>query len=136
MKRFKRTKGHRSGLETAFDKITKLKGFNLTYEDTVLAYHTLPQKKRYTPDWTVRPGWYIESKGRLSSADRKKHLYIKEQHPTVRILIVFQRPQNKLYKGSPTSYGQWATKVGIEWCAVEDVKVWSKFIKEALKHGN
>ena len=136
MKRFKRTKGHRSGLETALDRAFKLKGFNLEYESTVLPFVTSPQKRRYTPDWTIREGWHIEAKGRMSSADRKKHLYIKEQHPTARILIVFQRPQNKLYKNSPTTYGQWCTKMGIEWCAVEDVKIWSKFIKEALKHGN
>ena len=128
-----KTKEYRSGFEESFAFELKRRRLKAEYEKDVLAFVTSPQKRRYTPDWTIREGWYIEAKGRLSSADRKKHLYIKEQHPTARILVVFQRPQNKLYKGSPTSYGQWATKVGIEWCAVEDVKVWSKFIKTALK---
>lgn len=133
MRRFKRIKGHRSGLETKFNAICISKGIKLGYETTVLPFTTSPQKRKYKPDWTVKPGWYIETKGRMLSADRKKHLYIKQQHPKIRLLIVFQRPQNKLYKGSPTDYGGWCDKNNIEWCSFEDTKTWQGFIKEALK---
>lgn len=133
MIKFKRKKGHRSGLETAFDTVLKLKGITLDYETDMLPYVTAPQKKKYIPDWTIRSGWYIETKGRLTSQDRKKLLYVKAQHPEVRLLVVFQRPQNKIYKGSPTSYGDWATKEKIEWCAFEDLAKILKFIKAAKK---
>ena len=126
-------KEHRSGLETAFNHLCKEKGFELEYETDVLPFVTLPQKRRYTPDWTVRKGRYIETKGRWDSSGRKKALYVKEQHPTVRILYVFQRPNNTLSKVSKTTYGEWATKNGIEWCGFEDTKTWFKWIKEALK---
>ncbi len=133
MIKFKKKKGHRSGLETAFNKVCLLKGIKLGYElkESVLPFVTAPQKRKYHPDWTIKPGWYIETKGRLTSSDRKKMVYVKEQHPKARILVVFQRPQNKLYKGSPTTYGQWCDKVGIQWAAFEDTAKWMKFIKFA-----
>ena len=126
-------KEYRSGLETAFQFICDKERISLGYETSVLPFVTPSQKRRYIPDWTIRDGWYIETKGRLVAADRKKLLLIKEQHPTVRLLVVFQRPQNFIYKKSPTTYGEWATKHGIEWCAFEDTKSWMKFIREGSK---
>ena len=124
---------HRSKFETNFNDLCKTKGYDLGYETTCLPFTTAPEKRRYTPDWTIRKGWYIETKGRLDSAGRKKLLYIKQQHPDARILVVFQRHQNKIYKGSNTSYSQWATKSGIEWCGYEDSNRIFAFIQEAQK---
>lgn len=123
---------HRSKFETNFNELCKEEGFDLGYETSVLPFTTEVQKRRYIPDWTIKSGWYIETKGRLVAADRRKMLYVKQQHPEARILVVFQRYQNKLYPGSPTTYGEWATKNDIEWCAYQDKYIWLEFIQEAL----
>ncbi|CVI61053.1 endodeoxyribonuclease [Agrobacterium leguminum] len=70
----------------------------------------------YTPDF-INPstGQIFETKGRFTSADRSKHLAIKSQHPELDITLVFQRPQNKIRKGSKTSYADWCDKYGIKW---------------------
>lgn len=134
MRRPKKHNGiHRSKFETNFLAQVTKKGFNLDYETSVLAYVSPVQKRKYNPDWTIKPGWYIETKGRFTSSDRKKILLVKEQHPEARILIVFQRQQNKLYKGSPTSYTEWCKANDVECCGFEEQDKWLKFIQEAIK---
>ena len=125
--------GHRSGFETLFNNLATAKGYTLAYEASLLPFVTQPQKRIYHPDFTAAPGWYIETKGRLQSADRTKLLLIKEQHPTARILIVFQRPDHTINKGSKTTYGAWATKHGLEWCTTDDEDTWTGFIQDAQK---
>ncbi|WP_174008465.1 endodeoxyribonuclease [Agrobacterium tumefaciens] len=85
----------------------------LKYEAVRLKYTV---EHHYTPDW-VDPstGQIFETKGRFTSADRSKHLAIKSQHPELDITLVFQRPQNKIRKGSKTSYADWCDKHGIKW---------------------
>jgi len=101
-----------------------------TFEYKVEETHT------YTPDFTVelaRPTkktkgkvFYIEYKGVLDRPTRKKMLLIKKQYPTLDIRIVFQRGKNKIYKGSKTTYMDWANKHGFP-CADNEVpKSWLK----------
>ena len=132
----KYNKNHRSGLETAFQTICSERSIEVEYETDSLPFVTAPQKRRYIPDWKIGPGVYIETKGRFTAADRKKALYIKEQHPGVKILYVFQRPNNKLSKVSSTTYGDWCDKYGLEWCGFEDIKGWTKWIQKYQKKGN
>ena len=71
---------------------------------------------------------FVETKGRLTTADRKKMKLIKEQHPNLDIRILFQR-DNFLYKGSKTKYSQWAESVGYIWAVGKEVpKAWLKTI--------
>jgi hypothetical protein len=74
-------------------------------------------KHKYTPDFKLSNGIYIETKGRFLLDDRKKHLYIKEQYPDLDIRFVFQNPKTKLYKGSKTTYANWCDKHGFKWAA-------------------
>ena len=75
-----------------------------------------PEKKRfYLPDFKLRENVYIETKGKWTSDDRAKHVWIKEQHPDVTIYLLFQNANVKLNKRSKTSYGDWATKNGLLW---------------------
>ena len=126
----KHNKNHRSGLETAFQAICTERSIEIEYETDSLSFVTSPQKRRYIPDWTIRKGIYIETKGRFTAADRKKAIYVKEQHPDVRILYVFQRPSNTLSKQSSTTYGDWCDKYGIEWCAFSDIDFWTDWIRK------
>ncbi|GAF70452.1 unnamed protein product, partial [marine sediment metagenome] len=71
-----------------------------------------------TPDWTVvtRSGHtiYIEYKGVLDLATRKKMILVRDQHPDKDIRFVFQRGMNKIRKGSKTTYMMWAAKNGFD----------------------
>lgn len=70
----------------------------------------------YTPDFELlETGVIVECKGKLTIEDRKKLLWVKETYPNVRLVLLFMRANNPIRKGSPTSYGSWATKNGFEW---------------------
>ena len=126
--------GHRSGFETMFHKLAETEGYTLGYEKDLLAFVPPPKRRTYHPDFTAAPGWFIETKGRLDSADRTKLRLVKEQHPAARILIIFQRPNHTITKTSKTTYWQWAVKYGFPWCTVEDKDIWCKFIQEAQEN--
>lgn len=86
------------------------------YEPDKLEY-TIPAKvHKYTPDFKIGDKVYIESKGFFKYTDREKMLLIKEAYPDYKFYLCFQNAFVKLYKGSKTTYGDWATKNGFEWC--------------------
>jgi len=87
----------------------------LSYEEDILHYIVPETKRKYLPDWKVREGVYIETKGKLTAEDRKKLLFVKEQHPEIKLYLLFQNAQNRLTKKSQTTYGDWCDKNGIEW---------------------
>jgi hypothetical protein len=57
---------------------------------------------------------YVETKGRWTTADRKKMKYVLQCNPDIDIRIVFQNPNQKISKGSKTSYEAYALKMGIK----------------------
>ena len=59
----------------------KYECMKVEWED--LAYRT------YTPDFLLPNGIIIETKGRFTPEDRRKHLLIKKQHPDLDIRFVF-----------------------------------------------
>ena len=77
--------------------------------------------KKYWPDVVLPNGVCIEIKGMFDSEDRTKLLTVKKQNPKADIRIVFQRAKSPLYKGSKTSYGDWATKHGFPFCQGPEV---------------
>jgi hypothetical protein len=95
-----------------------------------------PTKPRhYTPDYRFKKktkGYmYVEYKGRLDLDTRKKMESVKAQHPTLDIRLIFKKPNNKIYKGSPTTYYQWALDHGFK--VSEDAwmpEAWKKEIKK------
>lgn len=73
--------------------------------------------KTYLPDFYLPEyDFYIEVKGRFTSQDRSKHLFIREQHPELDIRFMFDNPNSKLYKGSSATYGDWANKHNYLFC--------------------
>jgi Phage endonuclease I len=85
---------------------------HVTYEDTKLKYLV---EHVYNPDFTIAPNVFIETKGRFLSADRAKHLHIKEQHPEVKIYFLFGNADNTLTKSSKTTYAAWCEKYGFQY---------------------
>jgi len=122
------TAGFRSGLEEALAAELKAAGVPFDFEPFRIPY--LPTKpKHYTPDFVLTNGIVVETKGYFVSADRSKHLTIKQQHPDLDIRFVFARPSNRLGKKSQTTYAQWADSKGFKWAEKRIPHAW---IKEPL----
>tara|TARA_R110000796_G_scaffold11818_3_gene39666 strand:+ start:1973 stop:2389 length:417 start_codon:yes stop_codon:yes gene_type:complete len=122
--------GYRSGLEEGVGKQLTLSGLDWTYESERIPYIAKP--KTYTPDFIIKSKdsskVYIETKGRFIGADRAKHLLIKKQHPELDIRFVFTNPNQKLNKGSKTSYADWCIKYGFSYARKEIPESWIKLL--------
>lgn len=70
----------------------------------------------YRPDWSISDTKFIEVKGYFRANDRAKHLFIKKQHPEVTVYFIFGDSRNKLNRKSATTYADWCTKYGFEYC--------------------
>lgn len=105
---------YKSGLEQKTASILKRK---VTYESVKIPYVIPERTAYYTPDFvpSKRKNFYIETKGRWVAADRKKHLLIKEQHPEIEVVFIFERPYQTISKKSKTTYADWANKNGFRW---------------------
>jgi len=117
---------YRSGLERLTASLLKQKGLIHKHEATTLKYVKPASRHRYLVDFDLSgisstvPLIYLETKGRLTSQDRAKMRLVTEQHPTVPLVMLFSRPENKINKGSKTSYSAWADANGIRWCSLDD----------------
>ena len=103
--------GYRSGLEDKISEDLKDRKVKFEYEKLKIKYE-VHEDRTYTPDFTLPNGVIIESKGRFTPEDRKKHLLIKKQHPDLDIRFVFSNSKGKIRKGSKTSYADWCDKHG------------------------
>ena len=103
--------GYRSGLEKRVSEELDKSGVKYEYETQKIKYR-VEEDRTYTPDFILTNGIIVETKGRFTTADRKKHLLIQKQHPKLDIRFVFQNSRAKLYKGSKTTYAQWCDKWG------------------------
>lgn len=74
------------------------------------------EDKKYIPDFILPNGIILEVKGRFMLEDRKKHLFIRDQHPEHDIRFVFDNPNRKLYKGGKMTYGDWCDKHEFLYC--------------------
>jgi len=118
--------GYLSGLEESTANDLKARGIDAPYEAVTIEYGQPAQKRKYTPDFKLPNGIFIETKGRFTVEDRKKHLYIRESHPELDIRFVFDNPNAKLRKGSPTSYAMWCDKNGFKWAKKRVPDAWIK----------
>jgi len=132
-------KEFRSSLETLVSFLLQGSKVPFEFEDTVLKFLQPAQPRKYNPDFRIPAGTlsadspevFLETKGQLTSADRKKMKYVKEQHPDVPIILIFGRASNRLNKKSETTYGDWASKYGFPWIDVADFQN-QKDIKRCL----
>ena len=104
-----RKNGYRSGLEDAVATFLKENNFDFLYEKVKIEWEDLAYRT-YTPDFVLHNGIIIETKGMFTVADRRKHLYIKRQHPTLDIRFIFTSSKRKLRKGAKSTYGEWCVK--------------------------
>lgn len=90
------------------------------YEPDTLPFVQPEMKRKYIPDWKIKDKVYIETKGKLTAEDRKKMVWVKDQYPDYTFYFLFMNANNKIRKGSPTTYGDWASKNGFEWADFRD----------------
>ena len=118
--------GVKSGLEDAVQKQLKEAGIAFGYETLTLHYVQPESKHKYRPDFVLPNGLIIETKGRWELDDRQKMALIKKQHPDIDIRLIFSNSKNKISKGSPTTYGMWADKLGIPYADKQIPNEWLK----------
>lgn len=91
---------------------------NFEYETTSFPYIL---QKNYTPDWPVtRPDGsvlYIESKGLFDLDSRTKMLAVKNQHPDLEFVLLFQRDNTygRAKKEKKRRYSDWAQHHGFDY---------------------
>ena len=105
----------RSGLEKDFIKLLESYSIEPNYESRKLEYIVPESKHVYTPDFPVSPHIVIETKGRWVLEDRQKMLLIIKQYPDIDFRIVFYNANQKIKKGSKTTYAMWCDKHGFKW---------------------
>lgn len=124
----------RSGLEKR--TLDLLDSYHITYEyepkGKRLSY-TVPSKdSKYLPDVVIGK-YYFELKGYISDlGTRMKYLYVQEQNPDIKLVMVFQKPTLPIRKGSKTTYREWFEGKGIT-CL--DLKQFDNLMKEYKKTG-
>lgn len=128
MPRQKNKNKYRSKFEARFAKFLERLGIIFCFEKAKIPFIVPAQNRTYTPDFIYDPRKkspvdpkkfltleelkgkiIIETKGLLTTADRKKMLLVKEQHPDLDIRFVFMQDK-PLYKGSKTRYSDWCKK--------------------------
>jgi len=102
-----------SELNTAF-VLTKY-NIEFKYEPDKIPYEWR-EDKNYIPDFLLPNGIILEVKGRFMLEDRKKHLFLRDQHPDVDIRFVLDNPYRKLYKGGKMTYADWCDKYNFKYC--------------------
>lgn len=102
----------RSGLERQVARQITLAGHQLRYETDKIKYLRPAKPATYTPDFVLPNGIIVETKGRFLTADRQKHLLIKDQHPELDVRFVFSNSNTKISKGSATTYAMWCESKG------------------------
>jgi hypothetical protein len=106
--------GYRSGLEGRIAQQLKDLGIDGQYEQHKIKFEQPAKLRTYTPDFKIG-SIFIETKGRFTTADRMKHLYIKKSNPELDIRFVFSNSRQKLSKNSKTTYAAWCDKHGFKY---------------------
>lgn len=116
--------GFRSGLEDKVGDQLRSLGIEPRYEETIIPYIKPERQAKYTPDFQLPNGIFIETKGRFVTEDRQKHILIKGQHPELDIRFVFSNPKARISKTSKTTYADWCLKHGFQFAAKSIPQEW------------
>ena len=88
----------------------------IAFQYEKVSFDYVPKIRNYTPDFYLPESKiYIETKGRLTTNDRVKHLLIKEQYPDLDIRFVFVNANNKISRTSKTTYANWCDRHKFLW---------------------
>lgn len=119
----------RSGSEKTTADFLKARKINYKYEPDYIKYEWREERK-YLPDFILSNGIIIEVKGRFTLQDRKKHLFVRKEHPDLDIRFVFDNYKKKLYKGSKTTYADWCLKNGFKFTSLAEIALLKEWNEE------
>lgn len=117
---------YRSGFEQKVTDVLRSEGVAHEYETLKLKYTIPASSHTYTPDVILSNGIIVETKGFFDADGFKKMVLVIAQNPDLDIRICFQQPNNKIRKGSKTTYAMKCDKLGIKWGTISDILAWSK----------
>lgn len=132
----------RNDFEAAGAAQLKAAGIAFRYENERIPVNIPARTAAYIPDFVPDDtNIILEFKGRFGGVGkhgdeksgaqvRAKMVLTKAQHPERDIRFVFQNPNNRIYKGSKTTYAKWADDHGFKWAHKTIPPEW---IKEILK---
>lgn len=103
------------GLERQVSDQLKAADVSFEYEPEIIRYEKPARPAKYTPDFRLANGIYVETKGYFKTADRQKHILVKAQHPDKDIRFVFSNPNQRISKQSTTTYAAWCEKHGFKY---------------------
>ena len=134
------TSKFKSKLEEEFNNFLEASGIKFAYENFTISYLKPARASRYTPDFScpdINNNYSIifETKGHFITADRQKHLFIKQQYPLMDIRFIFSNSKNRIGKKSQTTYAKWCELKGFKYhCIASTGKLLpDEWVKE-LKH--
>jgi len=106
----KRSSNYRSKFEASVAKNLVDNKIKFSYETINIDYII---SSSYCPDIIFDNGIICEIKGLFRKEERRKHLAIKAQHPTLDIRFVFQNSKTKLSKAKGSlTYAKWCERHG------------------------
>jgi hypothetical protein len=122
----KKTSNHkfRSGLEVSIGEYFDNHKIPFEYETLKIDYFKPQQKSYYRPDFILKNGIIVEAKGLFTSADRKKHKTIRNQHGSkYDIRFVFSNSLNRIGKKSKTTYAKWCEHFDFKFHCIRSTKI-------------
>lgn len=105
----------RSGLEEKIAQQISNGGATFAFEKFFLPYTRPESLHKYTPDFVLKNGIIVETKGLFQTSDRQKMKRIREVYPDLDIRFVFSNAQARIAKKSKTTYAIWAETNGFKW---------------------
>lgn len=97
------------------------------YESESWRYQYEPQL--YTPDFKIGD-LYIEVKGKATTETRRKMLAVQRCNPDKKLVILFLKGNNKIRKGSKTTYLEWFRKHGFTCFDFTEMDSFLQYVKE------
>ena len=127
------TSKFKSKLEEEFNNFLEQNKIAFAYENFTISYLKPARASRYTPDFSCPDknnnySIIFETKGHFITADRQKHLFIKQQYPLMDIRFVFSNSKNRIGKKSQTTYAKWCELKGFKYHCIAST---GKFLPEA-----
>jgi hypothetical protein len=113
---------YRNKLEARIGEQLSSAGVSFSYEGLRVPFAVPSRTAKYLPDFRVG-NIILEGKGWFGQGakERQKLVLVRESNPELDIRLVFSDANKKIYKGSPTTYAQWADDHGFLWSTKGEV---------------
>ena len=113
--------GYKSGFEHKVAGKLGQKRVEFKYEAARFKFTQPPKQRTYKPDFHIKAtNVYIETKGKLTLDDRTKLVWVRDQNPDMKLVILFMKSNNPIRKGSKTTYADWADDNDFDWAGFDD----------------